>query len=126
MIKSIKLFGAVFLLVSMLFSCKKENANVKEELKIVNLHVSLESGKTYNLDLSAHVNTQDIIIIAKQAATFDISEIVRKELKSTYNFKRNTDQKAAANKETVVLKIYEPRNGIHCEKTEIIIKFTII
>jgi hypothetical protein len=120
------LFGSVFLLVTTLFSCKKENAAVSEELKIVNLHVSLESGKTYNLDLNAYVNPNDIILIAKQATSFAASEIIKNELRNTYTFKRNTSQKDATNKENVILKIYEPRNGAHCEKTEIIINFTII
>jgi hypothetical protein len=126
MLKSTKLFGSVFLLVIMLFSCKKENVNLKEELKIVNLNVSIETGKIYSLDLNAYVNPNDLIIIAKQAITFDASEIVKNELKNIYTFKRSTSQKDGANKENVVLKIYEPRNGAHCEKTEIIINFTII
>ena len=126
MIKSIKLFGIVFLLVSLLFSCKKENIDVKEELKIITLHLSLETGKIYSLDLNTYSNSNDIILIAKQAITFGVSEIVKNELKNTYKFKRNSGQKDGANKENVVLKIYEPKNGIHCEKTEIIIHFTII
>jgi hypothetical protein len=126
MTKSIKLFGTAFLLMIILFSCNKENTNVKDELKIVNLLVQIETGKMYSLDLNAYVNPNDIILIAKQAITYDESEIVKNELKNMYNFKRNSTQKNATNKETVVLKIYEQRDGVHCEKTEIIINFTII
>jgi hypothetical protein len=126
MLQSIKLFGTVFILMTILFSCKKENALIKEELKIVTLAVQIEAGKIYGLDLNAYANANDIILIAKQAIVFDVSEIKKNELKNVYNFKRNIDNKDGAMKENVVLKIYEPRNGIHCEKTEIIIHFTII
>lgn len=126
MIKSIKLYASIFLLATTLFSCKKEKVDVKDELKIVNLHVTIEAGKTYNLDLDTYINLSDIIVLAKQAITFGISEIVKNELNNIYSFKRNSGQKDGTNKENVVLKIYEPRNGIHCEKTEIIIYFTII
>jgi hypothetical protein len=126
MLKSIKLFASVFLLLSMLFSCKKENVNLPEELKIIIINVSLETGKIYNLDINAYTNPNDIIVIAKQATTFEESKIEKNELKNIYIFKRNSNQKDGANKESVVLKIYEPRNGVHCEKTEILINFTII
>ena len=126
MIKSLKLFGNVFLLATLLFSCKKENTNAKDELEMVYLNVQIEAGNMYYLHLNTYANSQDIITVAKQATSFDVSEIIKTELKSTYHFKRNKDQKIGTNKETVLLKIYEPRNGIHCEKTEIIINFTII
>jgi hypothetical protein len=126
MLKSIKLFASFFLLLSMLFSCKKENVNLPEELKIIIINVSLETGKIYNLDINAYTNPNDIIVIAKQANTFEESKIEKNELKNIYIFKRNSNQKEGANKESVVLKIYEPRNGVHCEKTEILINFTII
>ncbi len=126
MIKSIKLFGSIFLLATILFSCKKENTAVKEELKIINLYVTIETGKTYNLDLDTYTNPTDIIVLSKQAIFFDTSEIVKNELKYIYTFKRNSNQKEGANKESVLLKIYEPRNGVHCEKTEILINFTIL
>jgi hypothetical protein len=126
MIKSIKLFGLFSLLISILFSCKKENVATKEELKIINLNASIPAGKTYNLDLSTYANPDDLVVIAKQAITFDASEIVKTALKNTYIFKRSVSQKDVANKETVVLKIYEPKNGAHCEKTEILINFTIL
>lgn len=126
MTKSIKLFATVVLFVSVFFSCKKENTQTVEELKIANLNVSIETGKTYSLDLSTYLDSEDIIVIAKQAITFEASEIIKTALKNTYTFRRSNNQKAGANKENVVLKIYEPRNGAHCEKTEIIINFTII
>jgi hypothetical protein len=125
MLKSIKLFTIVFLLLSMLFSCKKESVNVIEELKIIHENVSIEKGKTYSLDVSSYSNQNDIIVIATQAITFDESKIEKNELKNVYTFKRNSNQKEGANKESV-LKIYEPRNGVHCEKTEIQINITII
>jgi hypothetical protein len=126
MIKSIKLFGAFFLVASILFSCKKENTAIKDELKIINLNVSIENGKMYSLDLNAYASASDMTLIAKQAITFEASEIVKNELKNIYTFKRNSSIKNVASKETVILKIYEPRNGAHCEKTEIIINFSII
>jgi hypothetical protein len=126
MIKSIRLFGAFFLVVSILFSCKKENTAIKDELKIINLNVSIENGKMYSLDLNAYASASDMTLIAKQAITFEASEIVKNELKNIYTFKRNSSIKNVASKETVILKIYEPRNGAHCEKTEIIINFNII
>ncbi len=126
MIKTIKLFGTAVLFLSILVSCKKENSKVNEELNIVNIHEFIETGKAYNLDLSFYTASSDIIIIAKQAITFDASEIVKTEMKNMYTFRRSINQKEGPNKENVVLKIYEPRNGAHCEKTEIIIHFTII
>jgi hypothetical protein len=126
MIKFIKLFATAVLFLSILVSCKKENTNVIEELKVINLQVSIQTGKTYNLDLSSYSNVNDMIVLAKQAITFDASEIVKTEMKNMYTFRRNNNQKAGASKEVVVIKIYEPKNGAHCEKTEIIIHFSII
>ncbi len=126
MIKSFKLFATALLLASILFSCKKENTKLNEELKIVNLNVSIETGKTYSLDLSAYSLANAIFTIPTQAITYEVSEIVKTELKNTYTFRRNNNQKAGNSKEVVVLKIYEPMNGAHCEKTEIIINFSIL
>ena len=126
MIKSIRLFGFVFLLLTVLFSCKKENTDIKDELKIVTLQITIESGKIYSLNLHEYANSNDIVLIAKQAITFDVSEITKNELKNMYIFKNNSNQKDGGIKENVVLKVYEPRNGVHCEKTEILINFTIL
>ncbi len=126
MVKSIKFLVTLLILSSLIFSCKKETFQNNEEIKNIVFDVSLQSGKLYTLDLNQYLNTNDIVLLSKQANSFQLSEIVSIENNKTYKFIKSTSPKINDNKETVILRIYEPRNGIHCEKTDIIINFTIL
>jgi hypothetical protein len=110
----------------MLASCKKETPQNKVELKNIVLDVTLNAGKLYNLPLNTYSDVNDIVLLSKQANSFQISEITNTENIKTYNFLKNASTKTTVSKETVILRIYEPRNGIHCEKTDITINFTIL
>jgi hypothetical protein len=126
MAKSIKFLVTLLVLSSLIFSCKKETFTTNEEIKNIVFDVPLQSGKLYTLDLNQYLNTNDLIFLSKQANSFQLSEIVNTENNKTYKFLKNTSLKINENKESVILRIYEPRNGIHCEKTDIIINFTIL
>jgi hypothetical protein len=126
MTKSIRFLGTAFAFLCILASCKKETPQNKIELKNIVLDVTLNAGKLYSLPLNTYSDVNDIVLLSKQANSFQISEITNTENIKTYNFLKNASTKTTVSKETVILRIYEPRNGIHCEKTDITIHFTIL
>lgn len=126
MVKSIKFVTAFLLFSSMIFSCKKETIKNNEEIKNIVLNVSLMSGKLYSLDLNQYFNANDLVVLSKQANSFQLSEIVNTENSKTFRFLKSSSPKSNENKESVIIRIYEPRNGIHCEKTDIILNFSIL
>jgi hypothetical protein len=126
MTKSIRFLGTAFAFLCILASCKKEIPQNKIELKNIVLDVTLNAGKLYSLPLNTYSDVNDIVLLSKQANSFQISEITNTENIKTYNFLKNASTKTTVSKETVILRIYEPRNGIHCEKTDITIHFTIL
>ncbi len=126
MVKSIKFVATLLAFLSFLISCKKENLKHNEEIKNIVFDVSLQSGKLYSLDLNQYINVIDLVLLSKQANSFQRSEIVNIENNKTYKFSKSVSPKINENKETVIIRIYEPRNGINCEKTDIILNFTIL
>jgi hypothetical protein len=119
----------IFLLLNIAFiSCKKENHRDRDEVKDINLNVSVDAGAIYNLDLSAYGDADDIAIITKQASDFNLSEIAKQGTIGTYSYKRNGNPKAGGNgTDVVILKVSEPA-GIckGSDETNITINFTIL
>jgi hypothetical protein len=125
--KKIMLFLVLSIAITaFLTSCEKER-NDKDAVKNITLNVTVDAGSTYDLDLSAYGDADDIASIIKQAVTYAKSEINLTGGKYIYSFMKSGTPKAGGNgMETVILKLSEPAcRRHHKEETNITINFTI-
>ena len=106
-------------------SCEKEHDD--DEIKNVNLNITIPAGTAYTLNLDQYGDADDFAEITTQAANYTTSEITKSTMPGVYTFLKSGAPKLGGNgNETVVLKVYEPACRKHDDETHITINFTVL